>query len=277
MIVWLSSFPKSGNTYVRSLLSAYYFTRDGNFNFDSLKSIKQFPSESLFKQIGIFSRDENKNLKNYLKAQEYINKKAPFIFLKTHSSFFKINNHSFSDLVNTLGVVYIVRDPRNVVSSFSNHYSLSLKESLNRMISDTKIFKKDVVNDLLTYVYSWNYHYNSWKYFKKYNRYLLLRYEDLISNPKESLIKILEFIYKLHSKKPSIDYEKLKNAVLSTSFDKLKEMEKKYGFYEKPTDVKHDFFNLGAKNDYKKILDFEIKNKIEKAFHSEMSELGYVD
>ena len=277
MIIWLSSFPKSGNTYVRSLLSAYYFTEDGNFNFDSLKSIRQFPSETLLKQIGLFTRDENQNLKNNLKAQEYINKKAPFIFLKTHSSFYNIKNYVFSDLINSLGVIYIIRDPRNVITSFSNYYNLSLRESFTAMTSDTKIFEKDVTNDLLTYVFSWNYHFNSWKYFKKHGRYLLIRYEDLVDKPKDILIKILEFVYKLLSSKPHINFDKLEKAVFTTSFDKLKALEKKDGFKEKPAIVNSDFFNLGTKNDYKKILDFEIKNKIEKAFHSEMSELGYVD
>ena len=277
MIIWLSSFPKSGNTYVRSLLSAYYFTKDGNFNFDSLKSIRQFPSEILFKKIGLFTKDANKNLKNYLKAQEYINKKASLIFLKTHSSFFNINNHIFSDLVNTLGVVYIVRDPRNVISSFSNYYNISIKESFTAMTSDTKIFESDVTNDLLTYVFSWNYHYNSWKYFKKHNKYLLIRYEDLVKNPKDSLIEILEFIYRLHSKKPNIDFNKLENAILTTSFDKLKALEKKDGFDEKPTIVNSDFFNLGVKNNFKKILEPKIRNKIEDYFYSEMKELNYIN
>jgi len=277
MIIWLSSYPKSGNTYVRSLLSAYYFTKDGNFNFDCLKSIRQFPSEILFKKIGLFTKDANKNLKNYLNAQEYINKKASLIFLKTHSSFFNIKNYSFSDLANTLGAIYIVRDPRNIVTSFSNHYNISVKESFTAMMSDTKIFKKDATNDLLTYIFSWNYHYNSWKYFKKHNKYLLVRYEDLIINPKDTLIKILEFVYRLHFKKPSINFSKLENAVLTTSFDRLKAMEKKVGFDEKPTNVNTAFFHLGKKNDYKKILEPKIKNKIENYFYSEMKELNYIN
>ena len=51
MIVWLASYPKSGNTFVRSLLSSYIFSKDGNFNFELLKEIKQFPDNSLFKQL----------------------------------------------------------------------------------------------------------------------------------------------------------------------------------------------------------------------------------
>ena len=48
MIIWIASYPKCGNTWVRSLLSAYYFSENGEFNFDLLKNIKQFPSPYFF-------------------------------------------------------------------------------------------------------------------------------------------------------------------------------------------------------------------------------------
>ena len=48
MIIWLASYPKSGNTWVRSFLSAYYYSNDGKFNFSLLKKIRQFPSKDFF-------------------------------------------------------------------------------------------------------------------------------------------------------------------------------------------------------------------------------------
>ena len=45
MIIWIASYPKSGNTWMRSLLSAYLYTDDGNFNFDLLYKIAQFPNK----------------------------------------------------------------------------------------------------------------------------------------------------------------------------------------------------------------------------------------
>ena len=54
MIIWLSSYPKSGNTFVRSLLSSYFFSEDGNFDFSMLKNIPQFPSAKLFKKLGLY-------------------------------------------------------------------------------------------------------------------------------------------------------------------------------------------------------------------------------
>ena len=93
MIVWLASYPKSGNTFVRSLLSSYIFSKDGNFNFDLLKNIKQFPDNSLFKQLGIDINNEEEMFKNYINTQKIFNQKDSIRFLKTHSCFF--NNKKF--------------------------------------------------------------------------------------------------------------------------------------------------------------------------------------
>ena len=50
MIIWLASYPKSGNTLVRSMFAAYYFSKDGKFNFDLLKNIKKFPDFGVFRE-----------------------------------------------------------------------------------------------------------------------------------------------------------------------------------------------------------------------------------
>ena len=94
MIVWLASYPKSGNTFVRSLLSSYIFSKDGNFNFDLLTNIKQFPDNSLFKQLGVNTNDEKEMFKNYINTQKIFNQKDSIRFLKTHSCFF--NNKKLS-------------------------------------------------------------------------------------------------------------------------------------------------------------------------------------
>ena len=70
----MASYPKSGNTLVRSLLSSYFFSTDGKFNFDLLESIKQFPNNDLFKKFGIDVRNEEELVKNYIKIQTLINK-----------------------------------------------------------------------------------------------------------------------------------------------------------------------------------------------------------
>ena len=88
MIVWLASYPKSGNTFLRSLLSSYIFSKDCKFNFDLLKNIKQFPDNSLFRHLGVDINNEEEMFKNYINTQKIFNQKDSIRFLKTHSCFF---------------------------------------------------------------------------------------------------------------------------------------------------------------------------------------------
>ena len=138
MFIWLASYPKSGNTLVRSMLAAYFFSKDGVYNFDLIKNIKQFPVNALFERMGINMQNEREVIKNYIRVQESFNKKESIQFLKTHSYLFNINNHAFTDLNNSLGVIYMVRDPRNVVTSLANHASMSIEESADTLINTHK-------------------------------------------------------------------------------------------------------------------------------------------
>ena len=100
MIVWLASYPKSGNTLIRSMLSAYLYSQDGIFNFDLLNNIKQFPDNVVFERLGIDTSNEKEVVKNYIFAQEEINKRdgKSVRLLKTHSGLNNINGHSFTNI-----------------------------------------------------------------------------------------------------------------------------------------------------------------------------------
>ena len=127
---------------------------------------------------------------------------------------------------------------------------------------------------------NWSENYQSWKNFKKYNKYLLIKYEDLVSNPNEIFLKILKFIYKLRNLNFSLDNDKFDKMLETTKFDNLKILEKKHGFPEsttiKKTGKRITFFNKGSKRDWSKSLDPIIKSNIEKTFKEEMIELGYL-
>ena len=279
MIIWLASYPKSGNTFLRSLLSSYFFSNDGVFNFEVLNTIKQFPHYSLFKKIGVNLNDEKQVLENYVKAQELFNTKESLQFVKTHSSLLK----GFTNYRNTLGVIYIVRDPRNVVISAANHFNTTVEESVSRLINYTNlggdINDKKSVNRVTTHLTTWSMHYNSWKTLKKRERYLLIKYEDLTKNTEQVFIKILDFIHNLINQKYILDKLKMKNMLKTTSFDYVQKLEKEKKFPEK---AKHGdkeektFFKYGPKENKKEILNIDLKEKIEDQLKNDMTELGYL-
>ena len=284
MFIWLASYPKSGNTLVRSMLSTYFFSKDGISNFDLIKNIKQFPNADLFESLGLDLKNEKELIKNYIKVQEFINKKNDVQFFKTHSYLFNIEGNGFTDLKNSLGAIYIVRDPRNVVSSLANFLNISITKATDHLIHSTHIGgspkSKNKEEIIKTYTGTWSGNFNSWKSFKSSGKYLLIKYEDLIVNKEETLKKILKFIYKLKNIKFEIDENKIQKIVESTSFENMKNLEREKGFTEarinKETGEKIAFFNLGPKNDWKKLLDLELIKKIEKTFEKEMKELEYL-
>ena len=284
MFIWLASYPKSGNTLLRSMLAAYFFSADGIYNFDLIKNIKQFPNITLFERFGVDIKNEKEVVKNYIKVQESFNNKKSVQFLKTHSYLFNIDSHAFTDLNNSLGSIYIVRDPRNVVTSYANHTNIGVNEAADDLINLTQmggdLGKTKGSERTKVFTGNWGDNFNSWKSFKFQDRYLLIKYEDLISEKEKTFIKVLKFIHKLKKADFKIDIKKLKNVILTTDFSKMKKLEQEEGFFEskidKKTGKKIPFFNLGEKNDWNKILNKEIKKKIETAFQKEMRELGYL-
>jgi len=279
MFIWLSSYPKSGNTFVRSLLSSYFFSEDGNFDFSMLKNIQQFPSAKLFKKLDINIKDEKEVVRNYLVAQKTINKKGVVQFLKTHSYLFDIENNPFTSLDYSLGVIYIVRDPRNVVTSFSNHNQISNQKPLD-IITNRHIYATLKKDDIIVYSGTWASHFNSWKPFREKNIYLLIKYEDLIKDTEKALYGILEFIYKLDKKNFIIDKKKFSNVIKTTTFKNLQKLENENGFDEilikGDNGEKPKFFHKGPENDWRKRLEPDLQKKIELIFQKEMIELKYL-
>ena len=284
MIIWLASYPKSGNTLVRSMLAAYFFSKNGIYDFHLIKNIRQFPNIRLFENLGIDIRNEKEVIKHYIKVQETFNKKNSIQFLKTNSYLFNIENYGFTDLKNSLGAIYIVRDPRNIVTSWAKFANVSINKAADTLINTTQFGGDLNVNEVsersMVHMGTWKGNFHSWKSFKYQERYLLIKYEDLIAEREKSFLKILKFICKLNNTKFNLDKTKLKNVLETTDFKKMKELEKKKGFFEaktnKKTGEKIPFFNLGPKNNWKQLLDNKIKEKIEIAFEKEMIELGYL-
>ena len=280
MIIWIASYPKSGNTWLRSIISALVYSKDGIFTFDKLSKIDQFPEKKFFKDLVKNFGDFDEIKKNWIAAQDKINLDEKIKFFKTHQGNFKIGNDHFTNNQNTQAVIYIVRDPRNLVTSISNHYSLSLNEACKFLTSPELMGngksweeKKDGIYNFLG---KWNEHYKSWTNNTK--NLLLLRYEDLITEPKKELEKLIFFLNKY------VNFDtndiKIDNILESTNFKNLKKMEQEGSFTEnvikKETGSNVNFFNLGPKNIWQNSLDKKIIKKIEDDFKDEMKEIGYL-
>ena len=272
MIIWLASYPKSGNTYVRAFLSAYYFSENGEFDFSQIAKIDQFPHEKFFKQK---ANNIYEASKQWIPIQKEINKDKRIRFFKTHSFLGNYQGNQFTSPETTLGAIYIVRDPRNVVISQSHHYGISIDDSTELMINN----KRNIGSSgFQTFVGSWNFNLNSWKQFDA--KFCLIKYEDLVNDTEKTFLKILKFIAHLGRVKFTYDKDKFRNTLETTNFKNMQKMETSETFVEAKEDAKTGekikFFNLGIKNDWEKLLNKEIRASLEKELENEMKELNYL-
>ena len=159
------------------------------------------------------------------------------------------NKFNFSDLKNSIGVIYIVRDPRQIVTSFAHNNNETIENSTKLLINDKTIAKE--IDGIEVYLGSWLFNYNSWKIYQPTKRYFLLKYEDLFYDTKNSFIKILNFINSLGSAQLPIHEDKVLKLINTAQFPQ-------------------------TENQWKDELNFEMINKIENELKSEMIELGYL-
>ena len=115
--------------------------------------------------------------------------------------------------------------------------------------------------------------------FKKVNKYLLIKFEDLISQPEKVFRLILNFVHELTKTQLDIDDIKLKNTIKTTSFEYLLKLEEKENFSESATQSQEKyvkFFKYGDKENLIKSLPTQINKELEDQLSKEMIELGYL-
>ena len=281
MIFWIASYPKSGNTWLRALLSSYYFSEDGTFNQKYLKMIDQFPQKSYFKSFNYNPKIVSDTSQFWIKAQEKINENNKLNFFKTHNILGSINKTNFTNKKNTLAAIYIVRDPRNIITSIQNHYELSKDEALKFMLNEKKFIynynTKDDFSDF-QFISSWEKNYNSWIN-QKIFPVKIVKYEDLVSKTYDTFRDIVKFIQNNTGIKKKFNYLRAQNSVKSTNFNNMKNIEKNIGFQEsvlsKNDSKKIPFFHLGPKNDWKNIFDQNYQKKLNSIFGINLKELNY--
>ena len=279
MIVWLASYPKSGNTWVRIFISTLLYSSEKTKVDINKQHLKQFPNRSNFKNLTNNFLNLDELSKNYISAQDIINLEKGIKFYKTHSANWKNfdKNYYFTNYENSLGVIHIVRDPRNVITSILDYYNKeNYQEALNFLIDRGKVVggtKHE--SGVPTILLSWADHYNSWKVFKK--NYLLVKYENLLTDPVNEFLKITNFLGSIVKFK--FEEKEILELIENCKFEKFSNQEDNHGFIDNSStnkSLRKKFFKLGPNNNWEKLLDSQIRVKIEKTFENEMKELQYL-
>ena len=133
-IIWLASYPKSGNTWLRLILSELIYSKN-NFDFELLKNIGEFENPHYYDFVKKIKTNDFEKLneiqtlcKYWIKSQIEFNKKNKIKFFKTHASNISYNKNDYTSPDTARGVIYIIRDPRDVVISYSKHLNKSIDD-----------------------------------------------------------------------------------------------------------------------------------------------------
>ena len=276
-ILWIASYPKSGNTYMRSLLSSLIYTKDGEFNFKLLKKIKQFDISENYQFVHKIDRHDYSNLddikvvsKYWEMAQKRINEAGESFIFKTHAANLMWKNYKYTDELRTLGVIYLIRDPRDVVVSYAHHFDKDIDTVINKMIRVDAITTnpRKTIGIPLS---SWNFHIQSWE--KLNVPKLFIRYEDLIREPNKVFSKVIEFLKNNLKINFAINKQKFNSIIKNTNFKSLKKMEMEGGFPEQiSTRV---FFRKGIYEAGKELNDAR-SYKIISNFNNLMKRFNYI-
>ncbi len=278
MIIWIASYPKSGNTWVRSFLSSYYYSKNGIFDIKDLSKIEDYPNKQFFKD----EVQEGEIHKHWEDSQKQICEKKEIKFLKTHNSLIKAFGNDFTHPKYSLGVVYIIRDPRNVITSVKNHndfktYDEALKfmQNDNAILTDYKHLKNHAKT---TIVNSWRINYQSWLRNNSFRR-LTIKYEDMVENPQQTFRDLIIFINTICRLNDNFNLEKFNNSIKTTNFKSLQTLEEEGKFSENVYSLddkkKRKFFYQGPSNDWRKNLDTNIIKKMNSYYLEDLKKFNY--
>ena len=283
-IIWIASYPKSGNTWLRSIIASLIYTAKGKFNFNLLKLIEQFDKKNkydLLKKNNFKYSDIKAELyikdiaKIWIEAQKKIINTSSlnplYNIFKTHSANIAIDSNNFTSSEVTNGAIYIVRDPREIVISFAKHRGANIDETIEFMSDPTSYFPPTALNEIV-FLSNWKINYESWQ--KSNFPLLLIKYEDLILNSQKEINKIENFLKKKLMIKIDNVNEKTDNIIESTNIENLKNEEKKFGFDE--ASPNSNFFRMGKINNWKNLLNNKQISKIENTFKKTMINLDYL-
>jgi len=270
-IIWLASYPKSGNTWFRSFLTALFNT-EVDININELKSYGIYSSKKIVEEV----LDVDADLLQVIEVKKFqhitwthISKTAKNrLFVKIHDAYENLNQTENKPLVPheaTFKAIYFVRNPFDIVPSFANHASISLDLSVE-FINHSHSTLYDNENQFNQHLGTWSKHVKSWLTRPKFP-VLFLRFEDMKLNTFETFQKAVKFL--------ELDFteQEIRKAIEMTSFEKLRKQEEAFGFIE----IKHNnyFFNKGEINYGKQQLSKSQIESIKKVNKEMMKHFEY--
>ena len=249
--IFLASYPKSGNTWLRAIILSA-LQQKNIINIKDLSKIRLLSDKmnftsfknKIYEKKGLINYDWMS--KNIILCQKKLNENTKYnFFFKTHS----VRHKSFTNETVNAGFIYIVRDPRDIVVSLSNFLGINLDEAINQVVFNKQLMTN--ANGARELVSNWELNIKSWLEYKSVPC-LFIRYEDLLIKPNNIIFKIIAFINIITNKNILNNKKNIDKIIKNTSFKILQSQEFLNGFDEASKHSK--FFRSGTLNQWKGIL-----------------------
>lgn len=276
-IVWLASYPKSGNTWFRIFLANLLADKNQPIDINQLGNTPIASSRWIFDDlVGIPAAELSHDEIDVLRADLYrhlSDNAKETLFLKIHDAYTLLDNAT--PLVPpeaTRGVLYFIRNPLDVAVSFANHSGISISESIARMNDEAFGFcesPEKLHNQLRQKLLSWSSHVLSWTNCKDLDIHVV-RYEDMKSKPLETFSAAAKFA---GINKPP---EQIAKALKFSCLEELQRQEKEKGFQEKSSKCPF-FFNKGQIGYWREELNERHIESIMLAHKQVMLSFGYLN
>ena len=272
-IIWLASYPKSGNTWTRIFLANYLMNADKPVPINQVHRFGMGDSIARAYRMVAGGAIDLADYHQTLAARDKVLRaivanKADVNFVKTHNIRADAHGITLIPEAYTRSAVYILRNPLDMLLSYARHYGMSHADTAAAIgRSDNSNAPEE--NTVTQFLGSWSDHVRSWTGKAPYP-VCVLRYEDMLARPEESFGKLLKHIG------VPVDAARLEKAIGFSSFDELSKQEASEGFVES-SPKNERFFARGKSGQWQDELDPKIVKQVKRDHRKVMKKYGYLD
>jgi len=264
-IVWLASYPKSGNTWVRAFLHNYILQPAQPQNINALTDFSAVEcAAAFFHQPGeVLTTAETQRKRPAVHAQ-LTQLHEDLVFVKTHNANVAVHDIPLCTPEFTAGAVYMIRDPRDVALSYAAFAGKKVDDIITFM-GNPRAANRATEKQVFELLSSWSNHAASWIGAPKT---LVVRYEDLVTEPEKYFGKIVHYLG------GDAEPERLKRAIEFSSFDTLSAQERAHGY--RAGTAAGAFFRAGKTGQWRDALSLPQRLKLETDHAGIMRKFGYL-
>jgi hypothetical protein len=248
-IIWLASFPKSGNTWARSFLANYFQPPGKSLDINSLRQFTTSDVRQDFFDRANGRPYRGRTIEDWIKVRPEALRliaasKSGHHFVKTHCQVATFGQVNLIPPEITAAAVYLIRNPFDVAPSYARHLAVEMDVAIDRMVDRQAVQGSDT--RILEFVGRWDDHIQTWTSAPGLPRHVM-RYEDILADTEKAFRALFGFL------RLPVDTDKLGSAMALTSFSALQKQEREKGFRERPPAMKQ-FFARGAAGGWREDL-----------------------